>query len=339
MALSPDWAGRMYGTNTGNVFLRIQEGADGTVTGELRVNDDRLGITLYSVSGTFDGSGLKFTGSPTETPDDVTIGDIAAKGVLNSKGQVEGDWASTIGTAGRFVLYPHHRPKSEENSPDQLHIARQDLGPVAISKPELEEIADLIQKDFDNPVVVTVTGETEQSSYLKKFKEQSFSDRYASVVKIRAQSQEPDGIARVVQVEFGPQFNFVLAQSSDEAWARGKRDMLRHRLKRFEMSYASLWKRFGIGINQVFFLALLIFLPGLSSNRDRAILVIGFLVISQAVTLLDKRIRHASISLSEGKPSFLERYGSTVLSWSAGVIGSIFAGVLLAYLQGWLGLD
>ncbi|MEQ3746088.1 MAG: hypothetical protein ABNH53_07635 [Henriciella sp.] len=116
------------------------------------------------------------------------------------------------------------------------------------------------------------------------------------------------------------------------------RDMMRHHLKRFEMSYASLWKRFGIGINQVFFLALLIFLPGLPSNLERAILVVGFLAISRAVTLLDKRIRYASISLSEGKPSIFERYGSTILSWSAGVVGSILAGVLLAYLQGWLGL-
>lgn len=164
MALSPDWAGHMYGTNTGNVFLRLQEGAVGELNGILRVNDDRLGITVYTISGTFDGSHLRFTGSPSEVPGDVTAGEITAGGILNAKGEVEGDWASTIGSAGKFVLFPHRRLKSEPGPPDQLHIARHDLRPIAVSKSELEEIADLVQKDFDNPVVVTVTGETEQSS-------------------------------------------------------------------------------------------------------------------------------------------------------------------------------
>lgn len=338
MPLPSDWAGSLYGTNTGNLFLQIKEDPDGNLVGVLRANDDRLGVTVYHVSGSFDGRELTMKGAPSQTPDDVIAGEIAAHGMLNARGALEGDWNSTIGSAGRFILFPHPRPKAEQHTPDQLHIARYDLGPIAVCKADIEEIAELIQKDFDNPVVVTTTGETEQSSYLRKFKELTFSDRFASIVKIRAQSPEPEGLTRVVQVEFGPQFNFVFAQSFDEAWARGKRDMLRQNLKRFETSYASLWKRFGIGINQAFIVALLIFLPGLGSNVDRALLVLGFVAIGQSLSFIDRRIRHASIRLSEEKPDLIERYGSTILSWSAGVIGSVLAGLLLAYLQGWFEL-
>lgn len=339
MPLSTDWTGRIYGTNTGNVFLRFEERTDGTLNGVLHIHDDRLGVTVYNVTGEFDGSSLRISGTPTEVPESVKSDTISANGLLNAKGEIEGDWLSSLSLAGRFILYPHLRPNSEKSTPDQLHIARQDFGPVAVNKSDIEEISELVQKDFENPVVVTITGETEQSSYLERFKKLKFSDRFATVVKIRAQAQEQDGIARIIQVEFGPQFNFVLAQSTDEAWARGKRDTLRQYLKRYETSYASLWKRFGFGLNQAFFLALLIFLPGLSTNIERAILLIGFLIISQAIQLIDKRIRHASIRLSEKKPNFFERYGATLLSWSAGVMGTVLAGLLLAYLQGWFGIQ
>ena len=336
MKLSLKWAGRIYGTNTGNVYVRLREELDGSLVGDLHVNDDRLGVTVYNIDGAFDGRSLSFSGFTKETPEGEEVGKIEASGELTAKGEIEGDWSSTFGFAGRFVLFPHQRSKTEESNPDQLHIARQDFGPVVVSKSDIEEIAELIQKDFDNPVVITVTGETEQSNYLDRFTKIRFSEKFAAVVKIRAQSQELDGIARVVQVEFGPQFNFVLAQSSDEAWARGKRDMLSHNLKRFETSYISLWKKFGFGINQAFFVALLIFLPDLTSNSDRAILVIGFFIISQGIAFIDKRIRHASIRLTEGKPNFFEKYGATILSWSAGVIGSVLAGLLLTFLKGWL---
>ncbi|MEO0721678.1 MAG: hypothetical protein AAFY43_05975 [Pseudomonadota bacterium] len=334
-----DWAGRIFGTNTGNLFLKVDELPDKTLRGVLRIADDRLGLTVYDIEGTFDGSEFIFVGKPQELLPDINAGEIAAKGFLNKKGEVEGDWSSTLGTAGRFFLVPHGRPEGDDNEPDQLHIARFDFGPIEIIRSEIEEIADLVQADFGNPVVVTITAETEQTVFLKRFKELSFSEEFANIIKIRAQSPERGGIARVVQVEFGPQFNYVLAQSTDEAWARGKRDMLRHKLKLYERSYATLWKRLGFGINQLLFLALLVFLPGLPSNMERAVLVVGFVGISQALTQIDSRIlRHASIKLRKRKPSWLDQLGPTFLSWTAGVLGTVLAGLLLALLQGWLEL-
>ena len=63
MALGQLWAGKVYGTNTGNLFVKL-EGEDAALVGTLRFNDTVVGLTEYSISGSFDGALLTFTGQP-----------------------------------------------------------------------------------------------------------------------------------------------------------------------------------------------------------------------------------------------------------------------------------
>ncbi|GGB95956.1 hypothetical protein GCM10011494_13040 [Novosphingobium endophyticum] len=53
MALTKRWAGRVWGTNVGNVFVTL-EGEDAALTGTLRINEPSVGIAVYAVQGTFD---------------------------------------------------------------------------------------------------------------------------------------------------------------------------------------------------------------------------------------------------------------------------------------------
>ena len=337
MIPASEWTGRIIGTNTGNVYLHLVEQPTGTLTGTLRVNDDILGLTVHSVEGTFDGMIFEFRCKPLAAPANVESGDISATGVLNQRGDIEGQWESTIGSAGRFSLAPAYAVSSSNGDPDQLHIARHDFGPIAVNYRDVVEIAEHIQKDFSTPVVVTISGETEKSLYLSTFKSAQHNEDFANVIKIRAQSLERGGIQRVIQVEFGPTFNFILAQSIDEAWARGKKDMLRQSLKKFENSYFTIGKRLGVSINQVLLFLVLIYLPSLDTEIKRAILLGGLIAIAAGLAAIDnKLLRHASIQLRERKPSIIDRFGSSAVSWVAGIIGTIIAGLLLAVLQGWL---
>jgi hypothetical protein len=56
------WAGRIFGTNTGNVFIEL-DGADEKISGALHLSDDRFGLSVFSISGTFDGANLKIGGT------------------------------------------------------------------------------------------------------------------------------------------------------------------------------------------------------------------------------------------------------------------------------------
>ena len=48
------WAGRVYGTNTGNIFIEFTE-TDPKIAGIVRFRDEALGVVMYSVTGTLDG--------------------------------------------------------------------------------------------------------------------------------------------------------------------------------------------------------------------------------------------------------------------------------------------
>lgn len=111
MPIGRRWAGKVFGTNTGNLFVSL-EGDDTALRGKLRILDDRFGIAVYSVTGTFDEQQLTFNGKPETVPaqDGTTHGDLKATAKFNAKGELRGDWESTLGTAGTFVLFPHDQP-------------------------------------------------------------------------------------------------------------------------------------------------------------------------------------------------------------------------------------
>ena len=106
MALTKRWAGRAWGTNIGNVFLSL-EGDDASLTGTLRMNEEGVGIAVYAVQGTFVAPILTLVGQPQVHIEDVELGQLTVTGTMNAKGEILGDWQTTVGSAGTFRLFPH----------------------------------------------------------------------------------------------------------------------------------------------------------------------------------------------------------------------------------------
>ena len=89
------WAGRIYGTNTGNLFIEFDRtGPD--VSGTLRLNDPIYGVAVYAIQGTFDES-LLVTGKPLSAKEGVELGEISVEARLTSEGHLRGRWESTLG--------------------------------------------------------------------------------------------------------------------------------------------------------------------------------------------------------------------------------------------------
>ena len=60
MPLSRLWAGRVFGTHTGNLFVKLQR-QENALSGTLRFAQDGAGVIVYHVSGSFDGARLTLT--------------------------------------------------------------------------------------------------------------------------------------------------------------------------------------------------------------------------------------------------------------------------------------
>ncbi len=335
MALTKRWAGRAWGTNIGNVFVTL-DGEDATLIGTLRMNEQGVGISVYAVQGSFEAPTLTLTGQPEAQIEGIEFGQLNVSGAMNAKGEIHGDWQTTIGSAGTFVLFPHTggEPPTDVQRAAQFHTARHNFGAIEIDREQITEIAENIRLDFPS-VIVTVVAGTEQARYLEDFKQLQFSADRAEIIKIFA--QKPDGLGsnQVVSIEFGPLVNTVMTQGANEAWVLGQLETLKRDLRRYERIYITNFKRWGIGINQLMLLAAIVFLPSLGGLKDRAILMGVVLALTFAVNWLHARyVPYAAIYLRQKKQDWLGKAWPRVASWGIGIVAAVIGALAAAYLQG-----
>ncbi|MFC4624271.1 hypothetical protein ACFO1V_03360 [Daeguia caeni] len=341
MALSKLWTGKVAGTSTGNVFLQLS-GEDTALLGTLRFNEAGVGIVVYSIAGTFDGTKLTVTGEPQNQIEGFAFGRLTAVADLNQRGEFWGQWETDIGSAGTFVLFPSDLSQANDANAsqplNQLHTARHDFTAIEIARDQIIEIAEEIQNEFKTgPLVVTVEARTTQTCFLPDFKKLHFSDDQAKIIKLFV--QEPaGGLSRAVTIEFGPQMNFALTQGPDKAWVLGTLEQIKSYVQPYERSYSTNLKRFGIGFNQAILFGALVFLPSLNTIRDRALLLGVVVALALLVAQAHQRyLPFASIHLRAKRVTLWSKIAPSLVSWLLTASAAIVSGLLLAYLQGWMG--
>jgi hypothetical protein len=121
------WAGQIYGTNTGKVFLEIT-GEDSALNGTLKLSDDRFGLSILTTQGSFKDGILSIEAKPSENQEGVAMGTVSALGRLKQNGHITGEWKSDLGTGGTFELFPHVGMREiAPSGPEQIYTATRDL--------------------------------------------------------------------------------------------------------------------------------------------------------------------------------------------------------------------
>jgi hypothetical protein len=340
------WAGRLFGTNTGNVAAELNGEGD-EVTGEVRFLDDRLGAVVYSVRGSFDGANISLTGEVVKSPEGLVNGAVTITGSLNPAGEVRGQWKSDIGTGGTFVLYPHDAPQraAADGLPEQLSSRPRTVGAVRLYADDVRELISLLGRDFSPGIRVVVTYE-EHGTRVSKFAPAFIKDDLVRLgklkyLKLNLQEHEAHGLNRVASIELSATgTNDVLVQGVQESWVVGKSEALTARLRSHEKVFATTFRRHGLNINGVMLLVTLVLLPELPLWR-RAIFLALVVAIAAVVAQLHSRfIPNALIYLTPRKPGFWERAAPQVVSWtiaaSAALVGAIGYGLLKGWFPGWL---
>ena len=337
MAISQRWAGKFYGTNIGNLFVRF-EGNEGNLAGILRFNELGAGVSQYRMVGKYDGTlnlegeslqGSKFGGTR-----------LGVTARLNRRGQFEGDWETDSGLAGTLVMFPHDRSDvsaPEEPMPAQLHTARHRLAAVHIDRRDIERLAQNIQENMrTGRAIVTILAGTEQSRFIEDFKNLTFETERADVLKIFVRGPEIEGISNVVSIEFGPEFNEIMTQGADEAWVLGTLEALKRLLRKHERNYATRFKRVGFGFNQLLVAGAVVYLPSIDSLQNRVLFFGGISVIVVVVNWLHRKfLPHAAIHLATGRKRWAD-FTSPLWSWFIAVTAAVVATLLAAFLEGWL---
>lgn len=318
------WAGKLYGTNTGNLYVVFEGSGDG-LSGVLRVNDDQFGLVIYDVSATYLNGVLKLSGVPKSSPVDANSSNFTATGKLDDRGQINGTWETKLGTAGTFVLHSHdlNSTSSTESAvtPPQLYTKRHKFKSIEVTREDIVALGGKLEQEFPScKVVVTVATQTDRASFLRDFEAADFLAERATAIKLFVQSPERDGLNRVVSIEFGQIENFAITQSTDEAWAIGRIERLKDEVRPFERRNALNFRFVDVSLPQYFLLAMIVYLPSIEQLSARVIYVLAFVgLISAFVTLHNRYVPNALILLKPRKESWVLQKVMALGSWIAAI--------------------
>ncbi|MEP6826817.1 MAG: hypothetical protein ABJA10_01945 [Aestuariivirga sp.] len=342
MSNSQYWAGKVFGTNVGNVFVEL-DGNAAQLKGVLRFNDSDAGIVVFEVSGEFSESKLRLDGELKDKTAASAQGKLSVSATLMPDGNLRGLWETTLGAGGTLILFAHSDDRSAEKkevSADQMYTARHEFGPVELEKDDVVQLAENVQLGFKNSkVVISLVQGTEQSLYLENFKTLAPSKQRPTVLKLYAREPDMGGIDKIVTLEFGPQLNFAMTQGAVEAWALGELEKLKRDVKRFQRFFVTQ-KYYSVSFNQLLFLGAIIALPSLDNIYKRATLIAVVLVLAALVIKLhDRYLPHASIQLTTRPESkFWKFLSGPAISWAMAIVAATVAALLAAYLGGYFSL-
>ena len=335
------WAGRVYGTNTGNLFIEFAK-ADPDIAGTLRFMDIAFGLTIYTIQGTFDEQELTFTGKPVQGAENVELGDLSVKAKLTPEGNLRGTWTTTLGTGGTFEAFPHDitakAPQARTGTavPEQLYTKNISLGAVRLFSEDVAQLLQHIQQEFvSGRLIVTFNARgSEVTKYAEDFIQDAKSLGPLKYIKVMIQEPDAHGINRLVVVElnaFGA--NEIRVQGVQETWVIGKAESIAALIKRNQSTLITTYKKFGLSLNQAIFVAMLVLMPSISKWTERAIFAIAvFALLTALLWLHAKFIPNATVRMEVERPSFLARIWPTLLSWIVAATASLVAALVFYWL-------
>lgn len=332
--LAGNWIGNLYGTNAGNAFMEL-ENSDGKVEGTLRFNDTQAGLTVFKVSGEGEDK-LELTLTPTNVPEGAVM-PAKATAELQADGGLSGKWETDIGTAGVFkfqrqsLLFP---ARSIDPLPEQIFYHRAWVGSIRLLRPELERLIQVISQDFtQGQVVVTYL---ERGVQVTKFAEaflRNAPNGPLKALKISVQEVEVAGLNKSINIDLVEDgMSLITSSSPNESWVIGKGEMIRSVLKGHENKLVSWYRKYGLTLNNIIFLVLLVVTPGITHLGSRAALVSSVVILLIVLSQIYARlIPNTLIFVSTKQPSWWETAWISVLAWCTGVAASVFAGLIVWY--------
>lgn len=159
MSLAGNWSGKIVGTNKGNIYAEIAQ-VNNKLFGKLHINDLDLGVANYYFEGsvinnkvemimhpkneesqrTIQSNNVFINGFPANMSiANVSLGVVKTVGTLKDDNLIEGNWSSSIGTAGTFLITRDEKTFDDINNNAFVIMAIK-------NKPEEDDILNAIKR-------------------------------------------------------------------------------------------------------------------------------------------------------------------------------------------------
>lgn len=332
------WAGNIYGTNTGKVFLEL-EVENGRLIGVARLNDDSLGVVVYKVSGT-EGDEVELECIPERVPEGVVAEPARIRGKLASDGTVKGKWETESGTGGTFRLFPHtidaDQQLAKTAEPEQIYNRVLQLGSIRLYKDDVARIVEIARKDFalKNLIVTFEQHGNEVTKWADDFLKEI--DQVTELRSLKLFIQEPGrgSVNRLINIELLEVGDSTVRVSGpDDTWVVGKAESVRKKLAGYENSVVTNYRKYGLNMNFVLFLIMLILMPSIAGVWRRLIFVSVVIILIRILFAIHTKVIPNTLILIKAKPKGpLALAWPSILSWLLAVTSSVVAALLFWFL-------
>lgn len=333
------WAGRAFGTNTGNLAITFEKDGE-ELEGIVRFHDDQYGLVTYEVHGTYTDEVI-LTGNVITESEEVEYGELSVKAALTPEGSLKGEWSTSIGSGGPFIAHPHGVGAANSEKTDlgieQFYTQAYTLGALRLAKDDVISLMEAVRKDFNAEAKLIVTyrsGGAEVTQHGKDFIAQMGGHKNLAYLKVFMQEPDEFGVNKFAYAELAEHgFNRVVAQGVREIWVEGKAQTLRSELAKNEKSLATNFKRFGLNLNQLALFMMIVvmtYVPEFWMKILIGILVFG--LIKLVGWLHMAFIPYAHICLTDVKDTWATRWGASILSWVSALTTTVIGGYIIYVL-------
>jgi len=210
------------------------------------------------------------------------------------------------------------------------------IGALRLFAEDVRQLIGHIKEDFiSGRTVVTYNLRGNQ---VTRFAEQFLADmpnlNRLDYLKVNIQEPEAHGINRVVTVElsaFGT--SEVRVQGIVESWVIGKAESIVGFLRRHDSAVLTTYRKFGLNLNSLIYIAMLVVVPSIASLRNRALFAGGVVLLLAILLALHARlIPNTVIILGDVRPTLWSRTWPKILAWIITVSATVAGGTILYWL-------
>ncbi|MNJ26743.1 hypothetical protein D3C77_212330 [compost metagenome] len=330
------WAGRAFGTNTGNLSITFEKDGE-ELEGIVRFHDDEYGLVTYKVHGTYNDEVL-LTGEAITKKDGVEYGELSVKAALTSEGSLKGEWSTSIGSGGPFTAHPHGAGAANTEKTDleveQFYAQSYTLGALRLAKDDVMSLMEAIKKEFSVEAKLIVTyrcGGAEVTQHGKDFIVHMDALKKLTYLKLFIQEPDDFNVNKIAFVELAEHgVNRVVVQGVREIWVEGKAQTLRSELAKNEKSIITNFKRFGLNLNQIALFIMIVVIVDFQSFWMRVGIGVFVLMLIKFVGWLHVTfIPNATILLTDVKDTWITRWGASIFSWVSALTTTVIGGYII----------
>ncbi len=96
------WIGRIEGTNSGNILVELTQ-QNRSLSGRVRLNDSRLGVSVFEACGEAGEDQIALNLTPIEAMPGIVVPSAKMRAKMQSDGSIRGEWETDGGTAGIVI--------------------------------------------------------------------------------------------------------------------------------------------------------------------------------------------------------------------------------------------